>query len=52
MKGLTVCCTSSGVDESDDDMFWNDNEEAENVRSEYDEDKGTAHEDGDSDTAW
>ena len=31
MKGLTMCCTSSGVDESDD-LFWNDSEEDENVR--------------------
>ena len=38
------------MDESDD--IWNDSEEDENVRSEYDEDNGTDHEDGDSDTAW
>jgi hypothetical protein len=43
VKCLTMCCTSSGMDESDDDMFWNDSEEDENVRSEYDKDKGTDH---------
>jgi len=32
VKGLQMCCTSSGVDESDDDMLWNDSEEDENVR--------------------
>jgi dihydrofolate reductase len=32
VKGLKMCCTSSGVDESDHDMFWNDSEEDENVR--------------------
>ena len=32
VKGLKMCCTSSGVDESDDDMFWNDSEQDENVR--------------------
>jgi hypothetical protein len=31
VKGLKMCCTSSGVDESDDNMFWNDIEENENV---------------------
>ena len=46
-----MCCISSGVDEPDDYMLWNGSEEDGNVRSKYEEDKGTEHEDGDSDTA-
>ena len=35
-----------------DDMFWNDNEEDGNVRSECVENEGTNCEDEDSDTKW
>jgi hypothetical protein len=34
------------------DILWNGSEEDGNVRSEYEEDKDTDCEDGDSDTAW
>ena len=40
------------MDETDDDMLWNDCEEDGNVTSECEEDEGTECEDGDSDTDW
>jgi hypothetical protein len=50
VKGFKLCCLTNPVDEIDDDMLWNDSEEDGNVRSEREEEKGTACEDGDSDT--
>jgi hypothetical protein len=44
VKDFQKCCTSSVLDETDDDKLWNDSKEDGNVRSEC--------EDGDSDTAW
>jgi hypothetical protein len=43
---------SSAVDGTDDDMFWNGNEEVGNVRSECEGDEGNDFENGDSDTDW
>jgi len=40
------------VDETDDDILWNDSEEDGNAGSECDEDEGTDCEDGDSNTDW
>ena len=45
-------CTSSAVDETNDDMLWTDSEEDGDVRSECVEDEGTDCEDGDNDTDW
>jgi len=52
VKGFKMCCMSSAVDETDDDMLWNGSEEDGNVWSECVEDEGTDCEDGDSDTDW
>jgi hypothetical protein len=41
------CCTSTAVDETDEDMLWNGN-----VSCKCKDDEGTACEDGDSDTDW
>jgi len=41
---------SNAVDETDDDMLWNDSEEDGDVRRECEGDEGAAFEDGDSDT--
>ena len=43
------CCISRAVDETDNDMLWNDSKEDGNVRSECEEDEGTGC---DSDTDW
>ena len=51
VKCCQKCCISSPTDETDD-MLWNGSEEDGNVRSECEEDEGTACEDGDSDTDW
>ena len=40
------------MDGTDDDMLWNSSEEGGKVRSECEEDEGTACEDGESDTDW
>jgi len=45
-----MCCLNNTVDQIDDDTLWNGSEEDGNVRSEYEEDEGTACEDGKSDT--
>ena len=50
MKCFKKCRISNGVDETDDDMLWNDSEEDGNVKSECEEDEGNDHEDGDSDS--
>jgi len=42
VKGFKKCCVSSAVDEIDGDMLWNGSEEDGNVRSECEEDEGTA----------
>jgi hypothetical protein len=52
LKGFKKCCISNAMDETDDDMLWNDSEEGGNVRSECEEDEDTDCEDGDSDTVW
>jgi hypothetical protein len=51
VKGFKKCCISNAVDGTDDDMLCNGSEEDGNVRSECEEDEGTA-EDRDSDTDW
>jgi hypothetical protein len=40
------------MEETDDNMWWNDGEEDGIVRSESEEDEDTGCEDGDSDTDW
>jgi len=50
MRGSKKCCICTAVDETDDDMLWNDTEEDGNVRSQCMEDEGTDCEDEDSDT--
>jgi hypothetical protein len=37
---------------TDEDMLWNESEEDGNVRSEWEKDEGTDHEDIDGDTVW
>jgi hypothetical protein len=49
VKGFKVCCLNNAVDGTDH-MLWNGSEEDANIRSEYEEDEGTASEDGESDT--
>ena len=46
------CCISNAVDGTDDGLLWNGSEEDGDVRSGYEEDEGTACEDGNSDTDW
>jgi hypothetical protein len=50
MKGFKKCCISNAADGTNDCMFWNDNTEDGDVRSECKEDEGTDCEDGDSNT--
>ena len=45
-------CKGSNVVGGTDDEMWNGSEEDGGVRSECEEDEGTACEDGDSDTDW
>jgi len=41
-KGFKMCCISTGMGRSDDDMLWNGSEEDGNVKkSECEEDEGT-----------
>jgi len=40
------------IDETYDDMLWNESEEDGNVESECEEDEGTDCEDGERDTDW
>jgi hypothetical protein len=47
-----MCCISSAVGATDNDMLWNGSEEDGNVRNECVEDEGMDCEDGDSDTDW
>jgi hypothetical protein len=47
MKSFKKCCTSTAVDETDDDMLWNGN-----ISCKFEDDEGTACEDGDCDTDW
>jgi hypothetical protein len=49
VKGCKDACISTALDESDDDMLWNDGKNVGNIRSEC-EGEGTDCEDGDSDT--
>ena len=50
MEGGNKCCICSALNETDDDMLWNGSEEDGNVKSECEEDEGSDHEDGDSNT--
>jgi len=34
VKGFRTCCISSAMDDTDDNILWNDSEEDGNVRSE------------------
>jgi hypothetical protein len=52
VKVFKRCCTFSAVEETDDDMLWNDREKVGKVRSEFEESEVTDCEDGDSDTDW
>jgi hypothetical protein len=52
VKGFKKCCVSNAMDETDDDMLWNDSDEDGSVRCECEEDEDTNCEDGDSDTDW
>jgi len=54
VKGFKKCCTSIGMEETDDDddVSWNGSEQYGDVRSECEGDEGTDCEDGDSDTDW
>jgi len=52
VKGFKKCCIFNAVDETYDDMLWNDSEEVGDVRSECETDEGTDCEDGDSDANW
>jgi hypothetical protein len=52
VKGFKKHCISSVVDGTDDDVLWNCSDEDGNGRSEYEKDRGTNCEDGDSDTDW
>ena len=52
VKGFKKSCKSSEVDETDEDMLWNDSEEHGNVMCEFEEDEGIDCEDGDSGTDW
>jgi len=45
-------CVTNAVDGTDDDMLWNGSEEDGYVRNEYEEDKHTNSEEGDTDTDW
>jgi len=49
VKGFKKCCISTALNETDDDMLWNDSKDVGNIRSECEE-EGTDCEDGDSDT--
>jgi len=52
VKGFGKCCIHSEMCETDGDMLRNGSAEDGNVRSECEEDEGTACEDGDSDIDW
>jgi len=52
VKGFNKCCISNAMDKTDNDMWWNGDEEDGNVRSECEGDEGTDYEDRDSDTYW
>lgn len=45
LKGFKKCCISDAVDETDNDMLWNDSEGDGNVKNECEEDEVTACED-------
>jgi hypothetical protein len=52
VNSFKKCCTFNAMDETHDNMLWNDTEEDGNVRSECEEDEGTDREDGDNDSDW
>jgi hypothetical protein len=52
VKSFMQCCTSSAMDENDDEMLCNGSEQDENGRRECKEDERTDCEDGDGDTDW
>jgi len=47
VKGFKKCCISNAVDETDNDVLWNDSEEDGDVRSLLEEEEGTDSDDGD-----
>jgi hypothetical protein len=52
VKCFKKYCVSNAVDGTDDNMLWNDSEEAGSVSSECQEDKGTDCGNGQCDTDW
>ena len=52
VKCFMKSCVTNAVDGTDDDMLWNGSEEDGYVRNEYEEDKHTNSEEGDTDTDW
>jgi hypothetical protein len=52
VKGFKECCVSTAVDDTDEDVLWNGNEVAGNIRSGCEVDEGAECEDGDIDTDW
>jgi hypothetical protein len=49
---VKMCCISSVMVGTDNDMLWNSSEVDGNIRSECEENKGTNCEDEESDTDW
>jgi hypothetical protein len=52
VKGFEKCSISSAMDDTDDDMLWNDSEEDGSVWSECEENEGNDCEGQDSNTDW
>jgi hypothetical protein len=52
VEGYENCCISSAVDETGDDVLWDEIEQDGNVRSECEQDEGAVCKDADSDTDW
>jgi len=52
VEGLGRCCIYSEMGETDGDVVRNGSEEDGSIRSECEEDEGTACEDGDRDIDW
>jgi hypothetical protein len=49
VKSFNMCCISTAVDNTDNDMMWNGNEQDGNGTSECEEDNGTDCDDAGSD---
>jgi len=45
VKGVKKCCIFNAVEETDEDMLWNNSEEDRNVRSACKEEEGTDFQD-------